>query len=339
MRSTMKKITGFVLTVALVLSMLPWMYMESMAATPGARHYIDSLGNVYLGGNYIEVGISGTGVFGTTAAPTPKADWHFVTGKESGGAYLGLIADGDGWDVGANPVAGDFFTPGNPEERWILSYRLNGIAKEYVVSDRNTYNLSGKWTSVPTVRDTSEGDVLSATVTGVTLENVKITITYTFGVDDLSYKTLVSIENNSGSNLTDVRFVRSFDPDQDNWYKGIYTTYNKVICNPVANRDGGTDNFAMVVARGGITGAGVFFLSFDNRARASAYDDTSYFAPTSAYMTGLWDTAAVTSKTYADEASTAFSTTDTNGYMLVDNAIAITTNFGTISASNSKCFK
>lgn len=328
MRSIMKKMTALVMTVALAVSLLPWMSMDSVAAAPGARHYKDRSGNVFLGGNYIEVGICSTGIFGTTAAPTPADDWHFISGNQSGGAYLGLIADGDGWDVGEAPVAGDFFTPGTPEERWIFSYKLDGTIKEYVVAGRYASYISSQWNEVPTVSDTSEGDTLSATVTGVTLDNVKVTITYYFGVNDLSYKTSVNIVNNSGSELTDARFVRSFDPDQDQWFNYTFETYNKVICNPVADKTGGVDNFAMVVARGATTGAGVFFLSFDNRARASRGVS---FSPYSAYLSGLWDSAPVTEKNFADDAAVEFSFSNTNGYTYEDDAIAITTNFGTIS--------
>ena len=223
---------------------------------PGARsEYNATTGDVFLGGNYIEVGISKHGSFGTRTLPISDNHWH----PYSSATGLGLTSDGDGWDVGESPITGDFFLPGTPEERWGLAYKLDGTVYEYPVADRSG-SLGGPWLVEPTVKDASDisNGMLKAVVTGKTTHGVEITITYSFGVDDKFYTTEVDIINNSGKELTDVRFMRSFDPDQDQQTQGTYATYNKVICNPVNNKVGSGKNFAMVVARGEKTLAGFF---------------------------------------------------------------------------------
>ena len=300
-------------------------------ATSGIRHYVDDDGNVFLGGNFIEVGISPTGIFGTTAAPKSEYGFHFINGKESNGAYLGLLVDADGWDTGEEPINGDFFTPGNPEERWILSYKIGDQTYQKVVSERNFSYLSG-WKSEFTLTDTSNKNTLSAKLVGVTNENVTVTITYSFDVDDLSYSTYVVVKNNNDEDITDVRFVRSFDPDQDQWIYDEYTTYNKVICNPVSTESGSATNYAMVVAKGVKTYSSVFFFSMDNRARTT---NEGGFGPSNAYDSVLWESAQVTAKTYGTDEDLLISDNDKNGYVYDDTAIAITTNLGTIKSGST----
>ena len=78
----MKKKTGYgkrilvpILTAAMFLTGVDTSgLMVAKAATvsglPGARTLTDSNGNVFLGGNYIEVGVSKHGSFGTSLMPS-----------------------------------------------------------------------------------------------------------------------------------------------------------------------------------------------------------------------------------------------------------------------------
>ena len=89
--------------------------------TVGARSETSANGDVFLGGNYIELGISKGGSFGTSTSPKSKT-FHPNDTKNR----LGMVVDNDGWDVGKAPTTGDFFLPGTPEECYILAYRCNG---------------------------------------------------------------------------------------------------------------------------------------------------------------------------------------------------------------------
>lgn len=304
------------------------------------RSYTDSKGNIYLGGYYMEVGISKHGSFGTSAAPdaawgfhcektSPDTGWTSTSGTERYG-MLGLLIDEDGWGIGDVPTSGDFFVPGAPEERWIFSYKLNGTTYEHVVADRNG-DYTGSWSVQPEAVDTSYGDTLSCTVTGTTAEGVEIFFTYSFGIYDKQYNTSLKVVNNSGRSISDVRFVRSFDPDQDKWTHNTHYTYDKVVCNPDPTKPAGEQNYCLVVARGAETLNAFFFMIFDNRVRASR---AVAFSPNSAYLTGLWDTAPVTAKTYAEDSDIVMTKTNTNGYILEDTAIAVTFDYGTMAAGS-----
>ena len=287
---------------------------------PGARSATNESGDVFLGGNYIEVGISKGGSFGTTnSAPS---EFHAHTTSS-----VGLIADGDGWDAGNPPTTGDFFLPGTQEERIVLSYKIDGVVKNHVQADR----MKVSWVSPIqplTVADASEPDknLLKAVVTGITSDNVKLELIYSFDVNDKYYNTEVKVTNLGDKPITDVRFTRTFDPDQDADKHGVYATYNKIVSSPDSSKEGGADNYAMVVARGGDTLDGFFFVSFDNRARGARGHG---FNISSAYEEGLWIESTPGLPTYSTTEDLAINPPgELNGYKEEDRAIAITTKLG-----------
>ena len=283
------------------------------ALTGYAHSATNSSGDVFLGGQYIELGISTHGSFGS--ASSPPTGKGFYNNRQ-----IGMLIDGDGWGTGKTPTTGDFFLPGSPEERYIFSYYIGSTAYEYIVADRNdTYK--GSWKTAPKAVDASYGNTLCAVVTGVTIHNVEIKITYSFKDTDKAYSTKFEITNNGSSDITDVRFARSFDPDQDQERSGTYDTYNKVICNPTSSQPGSETNYAMVVAKGAKTYEGFFFIAFDNRARVSRGVE---FALSSAYKSGVW-VANTGDPTYATEASlNSLGTRE-------DSNIAICFNVGTVT--------
>ncbi len=310
---------------------------EETTPTIGARSATDEYGNVFLGGNYLEVGISSGGSFGTSA-PAPAEFGSHATYDNY--YQLGLLMDGDGWDVGNAPTTGDFFLPGTPEERYGIAYKIDGVTHQYFKCDRydeDWYGYSNATSPDFTASTVDASDltngILKAIVTATTPHGVVVENTYSFGVDDKYYRTEVKIINNSDKEITDVRFFRSFDPDQDHdIYDGVYSTYNKVICNPDSSIPGDENNFAMVVARGAVSLEGFFLVSFDNRARASWGVS---FAPESLYMSGLWNETTEGLPTYSTDESLQMTTEDTNGYTNKDTGIALTFNLGSIAAGES----
>ena len=288
------------------------MQAKSGELTGYAHSATNSSGDVFLGGQYMEIGISKHGSFGS-ASSVPTGNGFANSGQ------IGMKIDGDGWNTGSSPTTGDFFLPGTPEERFILSYYVNGEKQEFIVADRMSASVSN-WSVEPKVVDASYGNTLCAVVTGTTKHGVELKLTYSFKDTDKAYSTQVEITNNGSYNITDVRFVRSFDPDQDAEKKSDYNTYNKVICNPTSSEVGSDTNFAMVVAKGGKTYEGFFFIAFDNRARVSR--GTGFSLP-SAYANGVW-VENTGDPTYATEESiNALGTNE-------DSNIAIAFNLGTI---------
>jgi len=318
---------------------------QSVAFTPiavhatsgvGAHSATNADGDVFLGGNYIEVGVSELGSFGTSGnAPT-----GFHTTDQ-----LGLIVDGDGWEAGNDPTTGDFFLPGTPEERFILAYKLLGDP----INNNAGARVDADWEN-PQVALSTEDDsdltngILRAITTGTTAEGVSFTQVIEFGVNDLYYTTIVTIENNGANDLTDFRYVRSFDPDMDEDLNNTYSTFAKVIVNPKADTE---TPLAITIAKGAVTLDSFYFLASDNRARATAY---VAFDPDDAYMDGLWVEDDPAPEIY-DENNTLLSLTDIagvdpetdegieiNGYILEDNGIAITFSLGDLNVGEGTSF-
>jgi LPXTG-motif cell wall-anchored protein len=224
-------------------------------AETGFRHQVLGGQEVVLGGNYIEVGISKSGSFGTEN-PAPSG-FH----PSNGG--VGLRVDGDGFDTGNPPTTGDFFLPGTPEESFTIGYKVGSDAvnpTKYTNAERNNQE---DITTVTT--DTTSSNILSALTSGTTSDNnLAIQQRISFEVNNKFFKNTVTYTNKGTSILYDVRYMRSFDPDQDSDFNNTSNTKNQVIENFV-----GTEKRAIVKAAGSTTGDTVFFISMDNRARVA----------------------------------------------------------------------
>ena len=265
-----------------------WAPSYAISVLPEARH-AEVGGEVFLGGDYLELGISGSGYFGTSgSAPT---GFHKTTFTDMFmGTYtrsnIGLSIDKDGFDIGSAPTTGDYFLPGSPYEGFIIAYYTGdsmptGVHKGYL----NANGFGSGISSVTT--DKSVGDVLAAETVGTTNDSkLKYTQNISFGKSDKYYKVDIEVENLSAETLYDVRYTRSFDPDQDADIHGEYKTINEVIDNP----DVGSK--ALVSATGPVSGDSFFFLSMEPSARAAIstsldpHNTTLYNSDGSALITG-----------------------------------------------------
>lgn len=250
-----KKFLSLVIVSTLVSTMLisPQKANAVAAILPGAHHAV--VGNdVFLGGNYIEVGVNKHGSFGT--ASNAPAGFH-----PSVRTNLGMVADGDGFNVGNASNTGDFFLPGNPYESYVVAYKdTNGTATKAQVSERN--GVLGI-TNISTT-DTSSGNTLSATTVGTTNDGkLEITQVVSFDVNDKYFNIHITYRNVSGNTIYDARYLRSVDPDQDADTKGDYSTKNSVVKNPPR------DDMAIVIAKGATTNEPFMYIAADSRARAS----------------------------------------------------------------------
>lgn len=228
---------------------------------PNVRHMVKD-GNVFLGGKYIELGISPAGYFGTTvAAPKLSPD---PGGFHTEGMYenkLGMRIDGDGFDIGEPPTTGDFFLPGSPTEGFGLGYKLTAEGLPEVLVN---YNGGAPELTNITSEDASSENILKAIITGTTPDgSLEITQEIWFAVDDKVFKTNISVKNLTEASLYDIRYTRSVDPDQDLDKNGSYATKNSVISNPPANGS------AIVIAKGAMTEEPFIFMATDAAARAA----------------------------------------------------------------------
>ncbi len=249
-------------------------------------------GNVFLQGNYMEIGVSASGSLGTSVAA--PAGYH-----PQGQSGISYVVDTDGWTSGAAPRAGDFTLPGSPVDSIVVGF--NGTS--YAQDER-----SGRRQIATTTTDISTATLLGARTTGLVGGSLVFTQTITLDPSATYYITTITVENVSGAAMNDVRFMRSFDPDQDQYRYGNYTTYNDVLSNPTAGND-----LAIARAQGPNSGVSVNLVAFDEDARASNFGFANY-------------------NTYVNQAYAA--PVDLNG-QLVDQAITLTFSFGNLAAGQS----
>ena len=82
---------------------------------------ISNAQNVFLKGEFVEIGVHPAGSFGSsTAAPS---GYH----SNAPGNRLGFVCDinKDGWNNGVPKLMGDYFVPGLPEEGWGMQWFSN----------------------------------------------------------------------------------------------------------------------------------------------------------------------------------------------------------------------
>ena len=168
---------------------------------------------------------------------------------------LAFIADHhkDGWDQTQNKMnfAGDFTMPGSPHESWLVGYTKNGI------TTTRLQGRAGRWAGMScTISD----DTVSASgllqATSVCSDNdVRVTQVISFGSNQLFFRTHVTVQALS-SDLTDVRYMRNMDPDNDRNYGSGYRTANRIVaqystdsyCAVEANSAYSTDAYVAIVS-------------------------------------------------------------------------------------------
>lgn len=316
------------LTLLLGVAIMSFLPGDSDAALPGARSHTAGNGDVFLGGNYIELGLSKMGSFGSMG-PAP-AGFHPLDSQHPN--RIGFVVDDDGWDVGNAPITGDFFLPGEPEERFVLGYYLGATQ----VLNRAAEAVGNAWATPITPLETVDasdlsGGLLKAVTTGITKDNIKLTQTVSFKVDDKFFWISVEIENLSSGTVTDVRYMRSVDPDQDHYgANGTFDTYNKVISNPAPPYSG--NQAAMVASYGPNSFVPFLFVSYDERARVSVLS--------SLYSDSLWSPSIwaenMGGPTVPTDSNLAFTSEmlgagNLNGFVRADVGIAITFAFGDLA--------
>ncbi|MEH2329294.1 DUF4347 domain-containing protein, partial [Nostoc sp.] len=232
-------------------------YQGTLAYTLGARHTVSG-GDVFLGGEFIELGVKGDAGFFGTAASKP-ANFFGTSARNN----IGLSIDPDGYQTGST-FSYDVFLPGSPYEGWSIGYQQSD--KTYSLE-----NAGARSTQIAsTTADTSSGNTLAATVTSNTTQNVSVVQTYSFDYTQDYWKTAVTITNNSATAIDNLRYARAYDPDNARDSGGSFTTTNTIV-NTIA-ADGkvilsaqvpsSDSSFATYGARPS------YFISFDPSARA-----------------------------------------------------------------------
>lgn len=306
-------------------------------ALPGVHTGSNSSG-IFLGGNYIELGIRTNNSIGKFGADTnPGGAFTGRTNASNAAiAGIGMVGDADGFGTGA-VLNIDYFMPGTPEEGFYAGYKIGGVA------------TTGKNFGA-TVTNTSSGNTLSATVTGTVGGNLGVSQVISFDVNDLFFKNVVTLTNTGGSTLDNVRFMRSFDPDDTVDKSGSYSTINTIEKTNAAG-----DGVAVVSARSstgdtyytrsGSKQASILYYSSDSRAKVGMA--TSGLAPSGVYDANIYDSSSAkgTTGTYdayisiaVDVGSLAAGASTTFTYYTSLDNRDINTILSSIAAADSKTF-
>lgn len=288
---------------------------------PGARAVFGGLGGteLFLGGNYIELGISNWGDFGTEGNK-PDNFRGTLDGEItpfSGSNKIGMSADHDGFNYGRDlPV--DYYLPGTPEERFVVGYKTGGI------TDANSNMALGWARNMPTtVRNDSDTDkgLLKATIVSTWQDIMEITQVVSFHEDAKFYRTEVTLKNLTDQVWEGARYMRTFDPDNTQFRGGRFDTANTVTYTiaedgkAVVKAETHRDDDPMYLATG--SRMPFFFYSTDPAARASVFG----FANTDPYKSEAYDNPQPKGATIID-----------------DVAITITWDSGTLAPGKSKSF-
>jgi len=209
--------------------------------------------NVFLKGNYVEVGINTCGAYGTPSAP--PAGYHPTEGG------LGFVADweSDGWGSGTPVYCGDYFVPGSPVEGWQLqigpTWWTNtdqSCGGSDIPGDVSDYTYAGGvYTGVWT------GNLTTGTT------DLDITQITTLPEDALYFVTRILLCNNGADPLNNVYYKRNVDPDNDQPWSGDFTTDNVIVYQPP------TDEEALVTSEGLTYGSFLGIGARDENARVS----------------------------------------------------------------------
>lgn len=271
-------------------------------------------GDVFLGGNFIELGISKLGSFGTTEDYLPS---NFLGGKDETSLGLATSSEGFRWDMNPDDMHRmDYVLPGTPESRWSVAYTEYGVNRKYGSNSLlvNATDMGGPegpgGPPTPTadiadnvVTNTSSGTTLRAVSNGTFNKKLKINQIFSFRVNDRYIKNTVTVTNTSKIWLSNVRFMNSFDPDNTVDLDGDYSTRNTILYTNEAG-----DGRAAVVADTSNNNNDPMYLfngsrspfilySTDSRARVSSYG----FVNTNPYTPKLYDNAPSKGTTVNDD--------------------------------------
>jgi len=248
--------------------------------------------NVFLQGQYVEVGINWNGAFGSSVA-APAGYHPNLGGTTTASIYdapacggtstpspslLGFVADPDmdGWSAGTPAYYGDYFVPGDPQEGWSFSadtFRMNawnqdGALDSTIMGGNISYTTSGG---------------VSTGVWQGSFDSVAIVQITTLDTSALYFNVQVIMTNLASTPRNNVYYLRTVDPDNEEPLTGSFNTRN-VIEHQLPN----TDNLTTVSAAG-LTYSAAYLALSTNDLRAKAFIIDLGLTPGTYALSQLYD--------------------------------------------------
>jgi len=266
---------------------------STVTATPTNRSVISS-SQGYLQGKYVEIGVRTNGAFGSSSIPS---GFHQSTGFSCLGFRVDRQKNGWGATVGSsgnftNIDDGDYFCPGTEYEGWGIKVGSNATL-------RNSHTDNGISGAVSNLVSTSSEQSVDWNANSAT-NGIQIKQTAVVPNDGQALHVDITLTNSTAGTLSNIYYVRGYDPDNATGdASGLYNTAQST--NTVTSR-GGSGSSAIVKSVFA-SGAEVYLMSTDSRARAGAGASLSCCSPSQAEPvdiwngTGLWNAAANSSVT------------------------------------------
>lgn len=186
--------------------------------------------DIFLQGDYVEVGIATNGSFGT--AGNAPGSYHSRPDFGTSGGPLGFVADPakDGWGVsipGFPAYFGDYFMPGTPQEGWDVEVNTTrGRAWRGTGPGSFTAGLTGANTTYTSTGTQQVGEWEGD------LGNLHIKQITTQKKDKVYFVCRVELSNTGTSTLTGIYYNRSLDPEPDATIGGNYSSDKRIIYQP-----------------------------------------------------------------------------------------------------------
>ena len=222
------------------------------------------------------------------------------------------------------PGAGNVTTPGIPEDRIAIGYDAGDGS--HVVLD-NAPLLGVHQMGVVSSETHSSGGTTFVSTTLNAENDVTLVQTLALGSDANFFTTTIDITNNGAADISNLRFLRNFDPDQDVQAHNDYNTFNDVVQKP-----DGAETFAIVSAKGVESHTTVAMVGLGAEWQGSVFG----FTNTDPYAAGAFDAPVDPDGARADKSLTL---TSSLGTLAANGGHAevtyITTNNVATSGSNA----
>jgi gliding motility-associated-like protein len=246
----MRKISVLILSVAVM----------QLLAVGGFAQMVGS--QIYLPGQFLEISQSPNGSFGTDYSLTPPPVYHPHV------ANLAEVYDygHDGWTVGTPPEYGDYTYPGSPFEGWsIQAAPATTQEQAFYTCGSSSFCGTGGLTG-SNVSYTNTGGVVRANWLG---SYNGLVIKQETRIDTAASWVVVTTKfyNTTASNICNIYYMRSCDPDNDEtWPGGAFSTNNHI------DYQNDADHRVQVNAYGTYyTGCSLGLCTKDPRAKAFIY--------------------------------------------------------------------
>ncbi|MGZ6004708.1 MAG: hypothetical protein ACXWLH_01005 [Candidatus Saccharimonadales bacterium] len=319
--------TRLSLAILLVLTLTLAPHKVNASSPASARTYLNrSSGDVFLGGKYIELGISKYGFLGSIG---DKPDSFYGTSGIGEDNRIALASNLTGF--GNSPdLRIDYILPGSPEHRWSVGYTVGGVQHFASNSLNAAEDGDGPDVGISKMKlsPQSSGTKLAAKNQGTYDNHVNVTQLISFNANDRFFKTKVTLRNVSGQTINAVRYMNSLDPDNTVFqFRGgdgePFITHNAIINTfdagddvAAVQADSSNNNLDYIYVLKH-TRSPIILVSGDNRARANSYG----FSDTNPYDDDAYDNAPAKGYNYDD-----------------DNAIGIAFDVGSLAPGASTSF-